>query len=85
MTWTTADHGTGIRRETAGPEEGGHMTERMTRLFAWLADERGEVNTAAILAWTVLAVVAIAAINVVFDDLVTSVFSDVKERILGIG
>ncbi len=60
----------------------------LTRL--WLAlqlggDERGEVNTAAILAWTVLAVVAIAGINILFDDLVTTVFNDVKERILGIG
>ena len=60
----------------------------ITRL--WLAvqlagDERGEVNTAAILAWTVLAVVAIAGINILFDDLVTTVFNDVKERILGIG
>ncbi len=51
---------------------------------SWLG-EKGEVNTAAILAWTVLAVVAIAAINVVFDDLVSSVFANVKERILGIG
>ncbi len=60
----------------------------ITRL--WLTvqlagDERGEVNTAAILAWTVLAVVAIAGINILFDDLVTTVFNDVKERILGIG
>jgi|GEM_PF-1986264 len=49
------------------------------------AGEGGEVNTAAILAWTVLAVVAIAGINILFDDLVTTVFNDVKERILGIG
>jgi hypothetical protein len=49
------------------------------------AGERGEVNTAAILAWTVLAVVAIAGINILFDDLVTTVFEDVKDRILGIG
>lgn len=48
-------------------------------------DEKGEVNTAAILAWMVLAVVAIAAVNLVFGDLVESVFADVKERILGIG
>lgn len=47
--------------------------------------EQGEVNTAAILAWTVLAVVAIAGINILFDDLVTTVFNDVKDRILGIG
>ncbi len=51
---------------------------------AAVSDERGEVNTAAILAWMVLAVVAIAAVNLVFDDLVTSVFEDVKDRILGI-
>ena len=61
------------------------MTEWMTRFDTWSVDERGEVNTAAILAWTVLAVVAIAAINVVFNDLVTDVFANVKERILGIG
>lgn len=47
-------------------------------------DERGEVNTASILAWMVLAVVAIVAINVVFDDLVSSVFTRVKEEILGL-
>lgn len=60
----------------------------LTRLWLALqpgADERGEVNTAAILAWTVLAVVAIAGINILFDDLVTTVFNDVKDRILGIG
>ncbi len=46
-------------------------------------DERGEVNTAAILAWTVLAVVAILGIQIAFDGLVTDVFEDVKGRILG--
>jgi hypothetical protein len=46
-------------------------------------DERGEVNTAAILAWTVLAVVAILGIQIAFDGLVTDVFEDVKSRILG--
>jgi hypothetical protein len=46
-------------------------------------NERGEVNTAAILAWTVLAVVAILGIQIAFDGLVTDVFSDVKGRILG--
>ena len=45
--------------------------------------ERGEVNTAAILAWTVLAVVAILGIQIAFDGLVTDVFEDVKSRILG--
>lgn len=45
--------------------------------------ERGEVNTAAILAWTVLAVVAILGIQIAFDGLVTEVFEDVKSRILG--
>lgn len=49
------------------------------------SDESGEVNTAAILAWMVLAVVAIAAVNLVFGDLVETVFADVKDRILGIG
>ena len=50
----------------------------------WAAgDERGEVNTAAILAWTVLAVVAILGIQIAFDGLVTDVFDDVKNRILG--
>lgn len=62
-------------------------------MWAWLLSktgrlghtgEAGEVNTAAILAWTVLAVVAIAAINVVFGDLVTTVFADVQQKILGI-
>jgi hypothetical protein len=59
-------------------------------MATWLAllptpvePERGEVNTASILAWTMLAVVAILAINVMFDDLVSSVFADVKARILG--
>lgn len=62
----------------------------MIRLASWWAaivvpaDERGEVNTAAILAWTVLAVVSIAAINLVFGDLVDSVFEQVKTNILGI-
>lgn len=62
----------------------------MIRLASWWvavlasADERGEVNTAAILAWTVLAVVSIAAINLVFGDLVDSVFEQVKSNILGI-
>lgn len=46
-------------------------------------NERGEVNTAAILAWTVLAVVAILGIQIAFDGLVTDVFDDVKGRILG--
>lgn len=46
-------------------------------------NERGEVNTAAILAWTVLAVVAILGIQIAFDGLVTDVFDDVKSRILG--
>ncbi len=49
----------------------------------WAPHERGEVNTAAILAWTVLAVVAILGIQVAFDGLVTDVFDDVKGRILG--
>ncbi len=48
-----------------------------------VANERGEVNTAAILAWTVLAVVAILGIQIAFDGLVTDVFEDVKGRILG--
>ncbi len=51
--------------------------------FATTADESGEVNTAAILAWTVLAVVAILGIQIAFDGLVTDVFNDVKGRILG--
>lgn len=59
------------------------MTRRVSMLVAPATSERGEVNTASILAWTMLAVVAILAINVVFDDLVTSVFEEVKTMILG--
>jgi hypothetical protein len=66
--------------------QGGNMN-----LMVWVlsaaqgaaTDERGEVNTAAILAWTVLAVVAILGIQIAFDGLVTDVFEDVKSRILG--
>lgn len=59
------------------------MTPWLVMLIDGRTSERGEVNTASILAWTMLAVVAILAINVVFDDLVRSVFADVKSRILG--
>jgi hypothetical protein len=59
------------------------MATWLTLLLTPGEPERGEVNTASILAWTMLAVVAILAINVMFDDLVTSVFADVKARILG--
>ncbi|MDQ3781802.1 MAG: hypothetical protein M3349_02545 [Actinomycetota bacterium] len=59
------------------------MTWWLSMLVAPATSERGEVNTASILAWTMLAVVAILAINVVFDDLVTSVFEEVKTMILG--
>jgi hypothetical protein len=59
-----------------------HILTRLT-IAARTADERGEVNTAAILAWTVLAVVAILGIQIAFDGLVTDVFDDVKGRILG--
>ena len=55
----------------------------LTALRSVRDDERGEVNTAAILAWTVLAVVAILGIQIAFDGLVTDVFEDVKNRILG--
>ncbi len=59
------------------------MTWWLSKLVAPATSERGEVNTASILAWTMLAVVAILAINVVFADLVTSVFEEVKTMILG--
>ncbi len=55
------------------------------RALAVPPDESGEVNTAAILAWMVLAVVIIAAINITFDGLVTDVMSNVQSKILGIG
>lgn len=48
------------------------------------ADERGEVNTAAILAWTVVAVLAIMAINVAFGNLVGDAICWVRTTI-GIG
>lgn len=47
-------------------------------------DERAEVNTASILAWAVLVVVALTAVGLVFDDIVTEVLEDIKTRILGI-
>lgn len=59
------------------------LTQVWAAAQAATADERGEVNTAAILAWTVLAVVAILGIQIAFDGLVTDVFEDVKGRILG--
>ena len=59
------------------------MAARLAVLLKVARSDRGEVNTASILAWTMLAVVAILAINVMFDDLVSSVFADVKARILG--
>lgn len=66
-----------------GPTKG-EMSVRVLSLLPTPAQpERGEVNTASILAWTMLAVVAILAINVMFDDLVSAVFADVKARILG--
>lgn len=67
-------------------EQGGNMNGIMWALVAVqtaAGEERGEVNTAAILAWTVLAVVAILGIQIAFDGLVTDVFEDVKGRILG--
>ena len=67
--------------------ERGGIVEFITQVTAAAqvaaADESGEVNTAAILAWTVLAVVAILGIQIAFDGLVTDVFEDVKGRILG--
>ena len=60
-----------------------HVLWRLYVAARAAADERGEVNTAAILAWTVLAVVAILGIQIAFDGLVTDVFNDVKSRILG--
>ncbi len=53
-------------------------------LVAAALDERGEVNTASILAWAVLVVVALTAVGLVFDDIVTEVLEDIKTRILGI-
>ena len=53
-------------------------------LVAASMDERAEVNTASILAWAVLVVVALTAVGLVFDDIVTEVLNDVKDRILGI-
>lgn len=54
------------------------------RSIAVPSDESGEVNTAAILAWMVLAVVIIALINTVFNGIVTDVLNNVRTRILGI-
>lgn len=67
-------------------EQGGNVNIIMWALVmarGAVDHERGEVNTAAILAWTVLAVVAILGIQIAFDGLVTDVFDDVKNRILG--
>ena len=49
-----------------------------------VAEQRGEVNTAAILAWTVVAVLAIMAINVAFGNLVGDAICWVRTTI-GIG
>ena len=56
----------------------------MTLLGRVAAEERGEVNTAAILAWTVVAVLAIMAINVAFGNLVGDAICWVRTTI-GIG
>ena len=66
-----------------GREKETDMATWLVGLVTQVEPERGEVNTASILAWTMLAVVAILAINVMFDDLVSSVFADVKAGILG--
>jgi hypothetical protein len=55
-----------------------------TLVQALAAEERGEVNTAAILAWTVVAVLAIMAINVAFGNLVGDAICWVRTSI-GIG
>lgn len=61
------------------------ILERLTTAATRIrADQRGEVNTAAILAWTVVAVLAIMAINVAFGNLVGDTICWVRTQI-GIG
>jgi hypothetical protein len=69
-----------------GDKEGARMILDMFNTLAarLVADESGEVNTAAILAWTVVAVLAIMAINVAFGNLVGDAICWVRTTI-GIG